>query len=70
MAKKKENETEGVLFPELGDMTPGQTTTFDKWNVIRVPGGFVYSLGSGTCYVPLTELALLECGLEIKDLEE
>lgn len=69
MAKKQSQtaQNNAVLFPELGELKPGEKTTIHGSTVQRVPGGFMWLSGTVGTYIPLTELAAAECGLEIED---
>lgn len=61
MAKEtKEPET-------IADLELMESMEVNGMKVTRVPGGMIYLIGSTSTFVPLTELALQECGLTLND---
>lgn len=66
----KQNNSNPVLFPEIGELKPGEKMFFNGSTVQRVPGGVIWYYGSSATYVPFTELAAAECGLEVVDARE
>jgi hypothetical protein len=62
MAKKETTANDPA--DQLGSMNIGETITFGDQTWHRVPGGWVLVIGSTSCFVPLSELAMAECGIE------
>lgn len=50
----------------LADLSYGTPTNIGNVNVTRVPGGFIYVVGSTSCFVPDTENVLDLIGVELK----
>ena len=65
MAKKETTANDPA--DQLGSMTIGETITLNANEWHRVPGGWVLVIGSTSCYVPLSELAMAECGIEFTE---
>lgn len=63
MAEKKQTAKDPA--EQLGSMTIGETITINAHDWHRVPGGWVVVIGSTSCFVPLSEVAMEECGVEL-----
>jgi len=65
MATKKKTETAKVPAEDLSSLELHEKLTVNGWDVLRVPGGFIYNRGAASAFVPLNELSAGEAGIEL-----
>jgi hypothetical protein len=66
MAKKE--ATVNAATDKLAALTIGESAQLGALTYNRVPGGYVAICGNVAAFVPLTELACAELGIEFTDI--